>query len=86
MRVLQFEIPGQGRRVGVVEGERVRDLTALNGSLDRVFAVFEAAVDALKQGQMNKALASLAALFPSSVWDAIKQAMHIINWASTGGP
>ncbi|MDP7277675.1 MAG: GguC family protein [Planctomycetaceae bacterium] len=46
MRVLQFEIPGQGRRVGVVEEERVRDLTALNGSIDRVFAAFEAAVDA----------------------------------------
>lgn len=43
-------------------------------------ASFEAAVDALKQGQMNKALASLAALLPSSVWDAIKQAMHVINW------
>ena len=43
MRVVQWEIPGVGRRVGVVEGETVRDITSVDRSLDRVSAVFDAA-------------------------------------------
>jgi len=43
MRVVQWEIPGVGRRVGVVEGDEVCDLTSVDQSLDRVVAVFDAA-------------------------------------------
>lgn len=43
MRVVQWEIPGIGRRVGVVEGEVVLDVTSADASLDRVVSVFEAA-------------------------------------------
>jgi hypothetical protein len=43
MRVVQWEIPGVGRRVGVVEGDEVCDVTSVDQSLDRVVAVFDAA-------------------------------------------
>jgi len=43
MRVVQWEIPGVGRRVGVVEGKEVCDVTSVDESLDRVIAVFDAA-------------------------------------------
>ena len=43
MRVVQWEIPGVGRRVGVVQGHEVCDVTSVDESLDRVIAVFEAA-------------------------------------------
>jgi len=40
MRVVQWEIPGVGRRVGVVEGDVVLDVTSIDERLDRVCAVF----------------------------------------------
>lgn len=43
MRIVQFEIPGRGRRVGVVTGEQVRDLTAVKPEWQRVVDVFETA-------------------------------------------
>ena len=43
MRVVQWEIPGVGRRVGVVEGAAVMDVTAVDESLDRVCSVFDSA-------------------------------------------
>ncbi|MDA1257689.1 MAG: GguC family protein [Chloroflexi bacterium] len=43
MRVVQFEIPGEGRRVGVIEGEDVIDITAGSPSLSYVYKVFDAA-------------------------------------------
>ena len=41
MRVIQFELPGQGRRVGVVDGEDVIDLTSSEPTLTTVYRVFE---------------------------------------------
>ena len=46
MRVVQFEIPGVGRRVGVVDGNEVIDITSSNPALSTVYAAFEAAQDA----------------------------------------
>jgi hypothetical protein len=43
MRVIQFEIPRRGRRVGVVVGDEVRDLTAARPEWQRWTDVFEAA-------------------------------------------
>ncbi len=45
MRIVQFEVPGSGRRVGIVDerGERVSDLTAGTPDLRRVHDVFLAA-------------------------------------------
>ena len=43
MRVGQFEISGSGRRVGVVDGNDVIDITAKSPSLTYVFQVFDAA-------------------------------------------
>ncbi|MBT3943430.1 MAG: sugar transporter, partial [Chloroflexi bacterium] len=43
MRVVQFEIPGSGRRVGVVDGDEVIDITSGSPSLTYVFKVFDAA-------------------------------------------
>ena len=43
MELVQFEIPGAGRRVGIREGELVRDLTARRGELRFVLDVFDAA-------------------------------------------
>ena len=43
MRVVQWEIPGEGRRVGVVDGDALLDVTAVDPSLDRVAAVFDSA-------------------------------------------
>jgi len=45
MRIVQFEIPGQGRRVGVVAGDEVRDITALEPQWQRVVDVFDVAVE-----------------------------------------
>ena len=41
MRVIQFEYPGLGRRVGVVEGENVIDVTSSEPELTTVYRVFE---------------------------------------------
>ncbi|GIS58886.1 MAG: hypothetical protein CM1200mP2_11110 [Planctomycetaceae bacterium] len=43
MRVVQWEMPGEGRRVGVVDGDALLDVTAGDASLDRVSAVFDSA-------------------------------------------
>ena len=43
MRVVQFEIPKQGRRVGVVAGETVHDITSVRPQWQRVIDVFHAA-------------------------------------------
>ena len=43
MRVVQFEIPGTGRRVGVIDGDDVIDITAESPSLTYIFQVFDAA-------------------------------------------
>ena len=48
MRVVQFVIPSVGRRVGVVEGEDVVDVTSSTGSLTSVFDVFEASQESGK--------------------------------------
>ena len=42
MRVVQFVIPGVGRRVGFIDGDFVVDVTSSNASLSSVFDVFEA--------------------------------------------
>ncbi|NQW16128.1 MAG: sugar transporter [Chloroflexi bacterium] len=46
MRIVQFEVPGTGRRVGVVDGGEVIDVTASNPELTTVYATFNAAQDA----------------------------------------
>ena len=43
MRIVQFEIPGTGRRVGVIDGDDVIDITSGSPSLTYVFQVFDAA-------------------------------------------
>lgn len=43
MRVVQFESPTLGRRVGVVQGDLVVDITAAEGELTRVYDVFQRA-------------------------------------------
>ena len=43
MRVVQWEMPDEGRRVGVVDGDSLLDVTAGDASLDRVSAVFDSA-------------------------------------------
>ncbi len=43
MRVIQFEIPGSGRRVGVIDGQTVRDLTSVRPGMTRVYQAFAAA-------------------------------------------
>lgn len=43
MRIIQFEIPGRGRRVGVIAGDEVRDVTAARPEWRRVSDVFDAA-------------------------------------------
>lgn len=39
MRVVQFVIPSEGRRVGYVEGDNVVDVTSSDSSLTSVFDV-----------------------------------------------
>ena len=43
MRVIQFEIPGARRRVGVVDGDTVFDLTSVRPGMTRVHQAFAAA-------------------------------------------
>lgn len=43
MRIVQFEIPERGRRVGVVVEHDVKDITAVRPELRRVYDVFRAA-------------------------------------------
>ena len=42
MRIVQFEIPDQGRRVGVVDGRSIRDVTSVRPEWRRVTDVFRA--------------------------------------------
>ncbi|MBN4064641.1 hypothetical protein JYU04_02785 [Dehalococcoides mccartyi] len=42
MRVVQFVVPGVGRRVGYVDGDEIVDVTSSDSSLTSVFDVFEA--------------------------------------------
>ena len=53
MRIVQFEIPELGRRVGVVEGNSVRDLTSVSSGMTHVHEVFLTACN------MGKPLADL---------------------------
>jgi hypothetical protein len=46
VEIVQFEIPGRGRRVGVVEGDVVHDVTARRPDLAFVYDMFQAAVEA----------------------------------------
>ncbi len=48
MRVVQFVIPGKGRRVGVVEGDSVADITSASPSLKSVYDVAQAGFEAGK--------------------------------------
>jgi hypothetical protein len=43
MRIVQFEIPGTGRRVGLIHGDAVLDLTSTNPEADSVFSIFQQA-------------------------------------------
>ncbi|MDF1744256.1 MAG: GguC family protein [Gimesia sp.] len=43
MRVVQFLIPDQGRRVGIVQDQMVIDLTSGNSELTRIYDIFQAA-------------------------------------------
>lgn len=46
MEFVQFEIPGQGRRVGVIEGEVVHDVTSRRPELAYLYDVTQAAFEA----------------------------------------
>ena len=46
MRIIQFEIPGQGRRVGVIQQDHVLDVTSARPSWKRVIDIFRDAVQA----------------------------------------
>lgn len=59
MRVVQFEIPEKGRRVGVIQDEAVIDLTSVNSELTRIYEVFQAAQK--KQISLNQFLSELSA-------------------------
>ena len=52
MRLVQFQLPQLGRRVGVVEGDVVYDLTRLNPRWDRVYSLFR---EARRLGQTTEA-------------------------------
>jgi len=43
MRLIQFEIPGVGRKAGLVEADTVFDLTSFNHEWDSVYNIFQAA-------------------------------------------
>ncbi|MCA9012309.1 MAG: hypothetical protein KDB01_21305 [Planctomycetaceae bacterium] len=43
IKVVQFEIPGQGRRVGVVDGDDVCDLTSVQPTWQSTIDVFNQA-------------------------------------------
>jgi hypothetical protein len=43
MRIIQFQIPGQGRRLGVVDQDQVLDITSVDAQLDSTLKAFEQA-------------------------------------------
>lgn len=43
MRIVQFEIPGQGRRIGIIDGDSVRDLTSVRPAWRRTIDAFNQA-------------------------------------------
>jgi hypothetical protein len=45
MRIVQFQIPGHGRRLGVVDGENVIDITSVDESLNSTLGAFQKALD-----------------------------------------
>ena len=53
MRIVQFEIPGKGRRTGVIDGHEVCDLTSLRPHWKRTVDIFH---DAEKSGLSLKQL------------------------------
>lgn len=58
MRVVQFFIPEQGRRVGIVRDTMVIDLTATHSKLTRIYDVFQDAQK--KKTSLNKRLTNLS--------------------------
>ncbi len=46
MRIVQFEVPGSGRRVGVIDNDLVRDVTAVQPNWMRTYDLFLAAREA----------------------------------------
>jgi len=46
MRIVQFGIPEQGRRMGVINGDAVPDITAAKPKLERVYDAFLASCQA----------------------------------------
>jgi hypothetical protein len=49
MRIVQFEIPGQGRRTGMVDGDKVCDLTSVRPAWLRTIDVFNEAENSNRQ-------------------------------------
>ncbi|MCA9115971.1 MAG: sugar transporter [Planctomycetaceae bacterium] len=67
MRIVQFEIPGSGRRVGVVQGEVVRDITSVRPELTHVV---EAARTAHRENcLLAELLSELAAGQAATEWN-----------------
>ena len=81
MRVIQFEIPGTGRRVGVVDGDRVLDVTSARPEWERITDVFEAieaTSDSLDSG--------LASIVESGSCDVLEYADLLSRNPADSGP
>jgi hypothetical protein len=60
VQIVQFEIPGRGRRIGFVDGDVVRDITAHRPELVYLYYIFQTAV------RMNRPLGDyLRSLIPA---------------------
>jgi hypothetical protein len=59
-------------------------LPVVGDDLSAAQTAIKAALDALGQGNIGAALQYLIVLMPPSVMDAIKQALHLVNWVWDG--
>jgi len=81
MRLIQFELPPAGRRVGIVAGGKVNDLTSVRPGLKRVYQLFQAARYA---GQSLESLATRIAATPGIA--TIDFAGLLAGTPGSGGP
>ena len=75
MRLVQFQLPEKGRRIGYIDGEGVVDLTSINAEWTRIYNLF------LEARRSGKTIDAYLAATPTETADRV-----LYNQLLTGRP
>ena len=75
MRLIQFQLPEKGRRIGYIDGEGVVDLTSINAEWRRIYNLF------LEARRSGKTIDAYLAATPTEAADQV-----LYNQLLTGRP